>query len=124
MHGDGKLNDKNAPVLEVTDVHKSFGELEVLKGVSLSAREGDVISIIGSSGSGKSTFLRCINLLELPSQGEIILRGEPVSFKQSTFWTFLEWFVAHYHPSSVMRDSAQETLKSKGVSYAGDWSRG
>lgn len=81
IHGDGKLSNNNTPVLEVVDIHKSFGSLEVLKGVSLSAREGDVISVIGSSGSGKSTFLRCINLLELPSRGEIILRGEPVTFK-------------------------------------------
>ncbi len=76
-----KKNGSSDPVLVVNDLHKSFGELEVLKGVSLSAKEGDVISIIGSSGSGKSTFLRCINLLELPSQGEILLRGEAVKFK-------------------------------------------
>ena len=76
-----KTNGSSEPVLVVEDLHKSFGELEVLKGVSLSAKEGDVISIIGSSGSGKSTFLRCINLLELPSQGDIYLRGEAVKFK-------------------------------------------
>ena len=68
--------------LEVSDLHKAYGELEVLKGVSLSAREGDVVSMIGASGSGKSTFLRCINLLELPSQGEIKLQGEAIKFKQ------------------------------------------
>ena len=60
------------------DIHKSFGELEVLKGVSLTAHEGDVISIIGSSGSGKSTFLRCINFLETPDSGRILLDGEEV----------------------------------------------
>ena len=60
-------------MLDVKNIHKSFGALEVLKGISLSATEGDVVSIIGSSGSGKSTFLRCINLLEQPSQGEISL---------------------------------------------------
>ena len=52
--------------LEVQDLHKRYGSHEVLKGVSLAAKAGDVISIIGSSGSGKSTFLRCINLLEQP----------------------------------------------------------
>lgn len=62
--------------LEVDDIHKRFGGHEVLKGVSLKARAGDVISIIGSSGSGKSTFLRCINLLERPDQGRIVLAGE------------------------------------------------
>ena len=61
--------------LVVRDIHKRFGENEVLKGVSLSARAGDVISIIGSSGSGKSTFLRCINFLERPNAGEIVVDG-------------------------------------------------
>ena len=65
----------------VEDLHKRFGELEVLCGVSLSANEGDVLSIIGASGSGKSTFLRCINLLELPSDGEIRIGGESVRFR-------------------------------------------
>jgi arginine/ornithine transport system ATP-binding protein len=62
--------------LQVENIHKSFGSNEVLKGVSLTAHAGDVISIIGSSGSGKSTFLRCINLLEKPSQGRIEVAGE------------------------------------------------
>lgn len=62
--------------LEVTDLHKRYGSHEVLKGVSLAAKAGDVISIIGSSGSGKSTFLRCINLLEQPHAGQIQLNGE------------------------------------------------
>lgn len=62
--------------LQVENIHKRFGSNEVLKGVSLSAYAGDVISIIGSSGSGKSTFLRCINLLEKPHKGRISLGGE------------------------------------------------
>jgi arginine/ornithine transport system ATP-binding protein len=62
--------------LEIKDLHKSYGTHEVLKGVSLEAKAGDVISIIGSSGSGKSTFLRCINLLEQPNAGDIVLNGE------------------------------------------------
>jgi ABC-type histidine transport system ATPase subunit len=70
-----------AEAVVVRDLHKNFGPLEVLKGISMSAREGDVVSIIGASGSGKSTFLRCINLLELPSQGDIIVNGEPIRFK-------------------------------------------
>jgi octopine/nopaline transport system ATP-binding protein len=65
----------------VNDLHKSFGPLEVLKGVSLTAREGDVVSLIGSSGSGKSTFLRCINFLEMPTRGQIIVNGEEISLK-------------------------------------------
>ena len=62
--------------LQALDIHKRFGANEVLKGVSLQAHAGDVISIIGSSGSGKSTFLRCINLLEKPNQGRILVAGE------------------------------------------------
>lgn len=62
--------------LEVQDLHKRYGSHEVLKGVSLAAKAGDVISIIGSSGSGKSTFLRCINLLEQPHAGKILLNNE------------------------------------------------
>jgi ATPase subunit of ABC transporter with duplicated ATPase domains len=62
--------------LEVQDLHKRYGSHEVLKGVSLKAAAGDVISIIGSSGSGKSTFLRCINLLEQPHAGKILLNNE------------------------------------------------
>jgi len=62
--------------LEIQDLHKSYGAHEVLRGVSLEAKAGDVISIIGSSGSGKSTFLRCINLLEQPNAGNIVLNGE------------------------------------------------
>ena len=61
--------------LNVIDLHKRYGEHEVLKGVSLQAKAGDVISIIGSSGSGKSTFLRCINFLEKPSEGTIVVIG-------------------------------------------------
>lgn len=67
--------------IEVNDLHKAFGELEVLRGVSLNANDGDVVSIIGASGSGKSTFLRCINLLELPTSGEIKISGEMIRFK-------------------------------------------
>ena len=67
--------------LQVDDLHKRYGQHEVLKGVSLRARAGDVISIIGSSGSGKSTFLRCINLLERPHQGRIVVAGEALELR-------------------------------------------
>ena len=66
------------PALIASDIFKSFGELEVLRGLSLTAHDGDVVSIIGSSGSGKSTFLRCINFLETPNSGRIVLGGEEV----------------------------------------------
>ncbi|KWE84334.1 amino acid transporter [Burkholderia ubonensis] len=64
--------------LIVEDLHKKFGDNEVLKGVSMKAKAGDVISIIGSSGSGKSTFLRCVNFLEQPCSGQITIGSEPI----------------------------------------------
>ncbi|MCF4166113.1 ABC transporter ATP-binding protein [Zavarzinia compransoris] len=67
--------------LKVDGIHKRFGNLEVLKGISLSASKGDVISLIGASGSGKSTFLRCINLLETPDAGDIRVEGELIRMK-------------------------------------------
>ena len=70
--------------LNVIDLHKRYGEQEVLKGVSLKAEAGDVISIIGSSGSGKSTFLRCINFLEKPSEGSIIVNGQNIGLVRDT----------------------------------------
>jgi ABC-type histidine transport system ATPase subunit len=72
------MNDDATKTLVVEDIHKSFGDHEVLKGISLTAREHDVISILGASGSGKSTFLRCINLLEMPTSGRIHLHGDHI----------------------------------------------
>ncbi|WP_238365245.1 ABC transporter ATP-binding protein [Mesobacterium pallidum] len=69
------------PVIEIRDLHKAYGELEVLKGVDVIAHRGDVVSLIGSSGSGKSTLLRCCNLLEDSQQGEILFKGEAVHWK-------------------------------------------
>ncbi|WP_373503524.1 ABC transporter ATP-binding protein [Aestuariivirga sp.] len=74
-----QANGDRAVAVRVNDLHKRFGELEVLKGVSLQAKEGDVVSMIGASGSGKSTFLRCINFLEMPTSGEIEVTGEQVA---------------------------------------------
>lgn len=67
--------------LVVEDLHKRFGDLEVLKGVSCTAHVGDVIAMIGSSGSGKSTLLRCINLLETPDSGKVLVNGELIRMK-------------------------------------------
>lgn len=74
MHNDTTAS--HPPALKVKDLHKRFGALEVLKGISLTASQGDVISLIGSSGSGKSTLLRCINLLEIPNSGHVWVNGE------------------------------------------------
>ena len=71
----------DVPALNIKNLHKTFGQNQVLKGISLQAHKGDVVSIIGSSGSGKSTFLRCINLLETPTAGEIWVNGELIEMK-------------------------------------------
>jgi polar amino acid transport system ATP-binding protein len=71
----------SVPVIEIRDLHKSYGALEVLKGVDMKAPRGHVVSLIGSSGSGKSTLLRCCNLLEDSQQGDIVFEGEHVAWK-------------------------------------------
>ena len=75
------MTEQATPIIEIRDLHKSYGSLEVLKGVDIAAHRGEVISLIGSSGSGKSTLLRCANLLEDSQQGEIVFEGEPVKWR-------------------------------------------
>jgi ABC-type histidine transport system ATPase subunit len=75
----------NISALVVDDLHKSFGAVEVLKGVHLDAHEGDVISMLGASGSGKSTFLRCINLLETPNSGTVTVHGETIRMHKDKY---------------------------------------
>ena len=70
-----------AAVVEVKNVHKRFGDLEVLRGISFAAQAGEVISLIGSSGSGKSTLLRCINMLGVPDEGDVFIEGEQIKMK-------------------------------------------
>ena len=70
-------------IIEVKGLHKSFGSLDVLKGIDFATQEKQVISLIGSSGSGKSTFLRCINLLETPTEGDIWIDGEKLPLSES-----------------------------------------
>jgi ABC-type polar amino acid transport system ATPase subunit len=67
------------PVVQLQEVHKAFGRLHVLRGIDLSVERGSTVCVIGPSGSGKSTLLRCINLLEPPSQGQILLEGRVIS---------------------------------------------
>lgn len=73
----------STPPLVVSNIHKRFGNNEVLRGLSLTANKGDVITLIGSSGSGKSTFLRCMNLLERPDEGSIQVHGDDIRFRQT-----------------------------------------
>ncbi|MBF9234389.1 ABC transporter ATP-binding protein [Microvirga alba] len=76
------VSSETNPAVSIRELRKSFGSLEVLKGVSLDAKEGDVISILGASGSGKSTMLRCINMLEVPDSGDIRIGGETIKLKK------------------------------------------
>jgi polar amino acid transport system ATP-binding protein len=73
----------NEPILKITNLHKRFGKLEVLKGIDLTVQKGDVVSLIGSSGSGKTTLLRCINLLEDYEEGVVAIEGEQIGYKMS-----------------------------------------
>ncbi|MCD4722544.1 MAG: ATP-binding cassette domain-containing protein [Desulfobacula sp.] len=75
--------EKNQIALSVENLYKNFGDIEVLKGISLTANKGDVISILGSSGSGKSTLLRCINFLEMPNTGKITVCGEEIGLEKN-----------------------------------------
>ena len=68
--------------IEIKNLHKYFGDLEVLKGIDCTIQKGEVVSIIGPSGSGKSTFLRCINLLEQVTDGQIVINGKDITSKE------------------------------------------
>ena len=79
------MDTKNKALISVKNLHKKFGKLEVLKGVTIDIHKGDVVAIIGPSGCGKSTFLRCLNLLEMPSAGEILLDNEYIFKNQRVY---------------------------------------
>ena len=76
------MSDNREPLIRAVDVQKSFGGLDVLKGINLDIYKGDVVVIIGPSGSGKSTFLRCLNLLEVPTGGQIFFEGTDITDKK------------------------------------------
>ncbi len=69
------------PLLHASNIHKRFGETEVLKGIDMDVEQGEVVALIGASGSGKTTFLRCVNLLEEFQEGEIDVDGEPIGYR-------------------------------------------
>lgn len=75
------VQDQHAPIIKIKGLHKAYGELEVLKGIDVTAKRGDVVALIGSSGSGKSTLLRCCNMLEISQEGTILFQGEAVKWK-------------------------------------------
>ena len=70
-------------MIEVKDLHKSFGQLKVLNGVSINIKKGEKVVVIGPSGSGKSTFLRCLNRLEEPTDGQVIFEGFDITDKKT-----------------------------------------
>ena len=77
------MTDMKKPLIETVDLKKNFGSLEVLKGINQTIYQGDVVSIIGPSGGGKSTFLRCLNLLETPTSGKVIFEGQELDAKST-----------------------------------------
>ncbi len=78
MANENLTNAENSAIIEVKGLEKTFGDHQVLKGIDLSVKRGEVVSVIGASGSGKSTMLRCINLLETPTGGEILFHGTEI----------------------------------------------
>lgn len=86
----------DVPAIEINNLHKSFGTLEVLKGIDLKVTQGEVICILGASGSGKSTLLRCINQLTIQDQGTIQINGDPIGYEAT--------------PNGKMRKASQKKL--------------
>ena len=78
----------NQSVIEIKGLKKSFGKVDVLKGIDMKVTAGEVVAIIGSSGSGKSTMLRCINLLETPTDGEILWHGKNVQTEIDSLYKY------------------------------------
>ncbi|MDG1707488.1 MAG: ATP-binding cassette domain-containing protein, partial [Emcibacteraceae bacterium] len=74
-------NQVNIPAVKINELHKSFGDLMVLKGIDLEIEQGEVVCILGTSGSGKSTLLGCINQLTIPDCGTVLIKGERIGYE-------------------------------------------
>lgn len=116
------MSDEKELLISVKDLKKSFGEREIIKGVSFDIRRGDVVCVIGPSGSGKSTLIRCINYLELPTGGEIKYRGQRImdAFKKMTMFRTKVGMVFQsfnlFNNMTVLENCTVGQLKVLGVS--------
>ena len=111
-------------MIKVQNLHKSFGKLEVLKGISTTIENGEVVAIIGPSGSGKSTFLRCLNLLEQPTSGQIFIGSDDITNKKTNIMKVREnvgMVFQHFHlfpHMTVLQNITYAPIKVKGLAKA------
>jgi len=111
-------------VIKIKDLHKSFGQNEVLKGISTEVKEKEVIAIIGPSGSGKSTFLRCLNLLETPTSGKVTIAGDVLTDKGTNIMKIREevgMVFQHFHlfpHKTVLENLTYAPINVKGMDKA------
>lgn len=111
-------------MIKVEDLHKSFGKLEVLKGITTTIKQGEVVAIIGPSGSGKSTFLRCLNLLEEPTRGRIWIGNEEITDKKTNIMKVRQhvgMVFQHFHlfpHMTVLENVTYAPIKVKGLAKA------
>ncbi|HJV31426.1 MAG TPA: amino acid ABC transporter ATP-binding protein [Bacillales bacterium] len=109
-------------MIKVEDLHKSFGKLEVLKGISTTIKEGEVVAVIGPSGSGKSTFLRCLNFLEKPTSGRIWIGDQDITDKKTNIMKVRQnvgMVFQHFHlfpHKTVLQNLIYAPMKVKGLS--------
>ncbi len=111
-------------MIKIKDLHKSFGQNEVLKGISTEVKEKEVIAIIGPSGSGKSTFLRCLNLLETPTSGKVTIAGDVLTDKGTNIMKIREevgMVFQHFHlfpHKTVLENLTYAPINVKGMDKA------
>ncbi|WP_226642437.1 amino acid ABC transporter ATP-binding protein [Mesobacillus subterraneus] len=111
-------------MIRVQNLHKSFGNLEVLKGISTTIENGEVVAIVGPSGSGKSTFLRCLNLLEQPTGGQILIGSEDITDKKTNIMKVREnvgMVFQHFYlfpHMTVLQNITYAPIKVKGAGKA------
>ena len=107
-------------ILRTENLKKSFGKLEVLKGITTEIRRGEVVSIIGPSGGGKSTFLRCLNLLETPDSGQVLFKGQDVTDKKLNIAKYRQsigMVFQHFNvfPNMTVLENVAFPLKMQGI---------